>query len=265
MWFAKEHPDIPIVWISGRELSVMQKSILDVVEIKNKSIFLKQPTEFKKVIFPLPGLSVGDFVLKDHAKFLGNVKSSKIIHNKKIYMSRSLLQGERGAFVDEEKIDSLFQEYGFLIYHPQIHSLSEQLETISSSEIVVGVEGSALHSVLLLENASDTKFIAIGRHRMGSGIFEHIRKVKNLNYRTLNILNDPSKCLSAKDMLPLDLNILKSLLQKTNGFKDFINGDINEFICKPKHEENFYLQKILRFRARPTLAEITVMRAITGF
>lgn len=166
LWYAKDHPEIPIIW-DETALPALAAPIFDLVGIRNRHLFLDRPMRFREVIFPVPGVAIGDYFLKGHADFLGAFNGGDPIPGKKLYLSRRNMKS--GIVVAEEVIEDLVRSHGFQVYYPEQHTVAEQLEEISKSSIVLGVEGSAFHSVVLLKTPIRTRFFALARHRRGGG------------------------------------------------------------------------------------------------
>jgi hypothetical protein len=263
LWYAKMHPDLPIVWMAGREISEMQRSIIDLLGITNRQIFISRPTRFAEVIFPFPGLCIGDFFLAGHADFLGVVEPAQIIPKKKLYITRSRLPGSRGRTQQESSIDELMEGFGFMPFAPEEHPLEAQLREVSSSEIIVGVEGSALHTPVLIRGKLENRFVAIGRHRMGTGVFGHIAERKFESYRTINLHKNRGSRISARDAIEVDVGRLGMLLEKTSGFERQ-SSEFDEHCVWPAIEHKDYLSSVEAFRNVPTGLERMIARALSA-
>lgn len=261
LWYAKEHPELPLVFIHGKKLEAYQEELLRLVGIENEKIFVTEPTIFKEVVFPFPGLGLGDYLVKQHADFLGffeNKKNKTLISGrklKKIFLSRTQLNGTRGKSDSDNFIDKLMNDAGFDIFYPEQHSILEQLEEMSQAAIVVGVEGSAMHLPLLMKDKVTTKFIAIARHRHGSGVFEHIKRAKHLDYDTYDFSADQSRVNLAKDPLNLDLEKFRSAIFRTDGFERNLT-EIDEALCRPSFVEKTYAAMLAHSRIKAYDCEI---------
>lgn len=251
LWYAKDHPDIPIVW-NKNKLPSFAFSLFKIIGIRNKHLFLEKPTRFKEVIFPFPGVSIGNYFLSGHEKFLGVYPGKSVIPGKKLYLSRKNIKGRN--LIDEEAIEKLLGHYGFTIYYPEQHPITEQLDEISSSEVVLGVEGSAMHSVVLLKKPLHTRFYAIGRHRMGGGIFEHIRTCKDMQYTTFNIPLEDER-ITAKSEFNIDIKKLKYILSETDGLSKQETSSINNYIAKPDSPQISFLDALDKFQVTLTETE----------
>lgn len=240
LWYAKRHPEIPIDWFHGKEISESQQEILNLLGVVNPQILVKKPTFFDEVVFPFPGICLGDNFEPEHAEFLGffNRKQHSNRNNnapRKLFLSRSALTGVRGKSDADKLLEDILTDHGFEVFFPENFSLIEQLDAIVSADVVVGVEGSALHLPLLLADPVQTKFIALARHRRGGGVFEHVRQVKQLDYQTYDFSVDPLRKKLAKDPLYIDFEKFKRAVSLTGGFeKNF--EEIKMFKCFPHHE-----------------------------
>lgn len=74
------------------------------------------------------------------------------ISNRKIYVSRSRLTKSTGLLIMEELIEQNLEANGYLIVHPQLMSLYEQLTLYASSSHLIFAEGSAMHLYSLVCN-----------------------------------------------------------------------------------------------------------------
>ena len=61
-----------------------------------------------------------------------------------IYVSRTQ-DGARGGFLFEADIEAVMAAAGYRIFHPQHHSISDQIATYRSARRLVSIDGSALH------------------------------------------------------------------------------------------------------------------------
>ena len=219
VWYALLHPELPVVW-DCRRLRPYQQEVLDLIGMKNQQHFITEPVVFENVIFPFPGVCIGDFVLKGFTDSIGRVPAANRVPGKKTFLSRSGLDTASGGLQGrtDAELDRLAERYGFALFHPEQHSIKEQLDEISSSETVLAVEGSALHSVLLLRDPLDTTFWALSRHRGGSGVYAHIKAAKELQYETLNFLR--SRLAGHRDEIDIDLDEFETALARTNGLTE---------------------------------------------
>jgi hypothetical protein len=256
LWYAKDHPEMPIVW-DGTALPAFAAPILDLVGIRNQHLFLDRPMRFREVVFPFPGVAIGDYFLKGHAEFLGAYQGGLPIPGKKLYLSRKNIKS--GVVIDEEAVEDLVRNHGFQVFYPEQHTITEQLEEISTSSIVLGVEGSAFHSVVLLKTPFYTRFYALARHRLGGGVFEHVRLRKGIQYTTLNLLRK-GEHLSAESEVDVDIDLLSRMLVETRGLDE--HGPVNKYAVSVEAPQNSYFDAIPKFKLGLTEEELAAYKVL---
>ena len=116
-----------------------------------------------------------------------------------------------------------------------------------------------MHTVILLGNPVGTRFVALGRHRFGSGIFHDIATVKELDWTTLNLVTDGGR-RSAHESVPIDLDRLDEILEETRGFEKDPQL-LPEAVLVGPSERATYENIISRFRGKPTSDE-NLLRAM---
>ncbi|MBE1515768.1 glycosyltransferase 61 family protein [Nesterenkonia halotolerans] len=217
-WYALENPDIPVVWC-GKSFKPWHREVLEIIGLANPEIILNQPTFFKEVIFPYPGLSIGDYCIPEYLGILGSFPQSDMIEGKKVFLSRSgVVDGgdEVLSVGGDSRLDAIATAHGFEVIRPQELSVREQLHELSSAEHVLSIEGSALHTPILLSGTPKTRFWALARHRGGAGIYDHIKTSKGLKYETLNMLN--GKTRGFREKIDFNVDLFEELMISTKGF-----------------------------------------------
>ena len=150
LWFAKDHPDIPLVWLGRDGLWLdFQTEILQMLGINNATRFIDHPVCIHKLLVPEPGYLSQSFFAPSHADFLAVQDPVPTLPGKRIYLSRRHFGGE-SCLTNEAELERLLVQNGFHIYYPEKHSVQEQLTYLSSAEKILSLEGSALHSLILL-------------------------------------------------------------------------------------------------------------------
>lgn len=62
---------------------------------------------------------------------------------RRIYLSRRLFATDRGN--NEAEVELLFRKYGFEVVHPERLPFAQQINLVARSEIIAGINGSAMH------------------------------------------------------------------------------------------------------------------------
>lgn len=185
----KEHPERRIAWRSGSQemLSSIawQKSFFQMVGCPTENmVFVNEPTLFKDLLFPVPGLLYETWLMPEQAETFA-VCHKQMQKGKKVWLSRSKVQTDNTVFTNEVELEAMLEARGWLVIHPQDLSLEEQLEAMGTAEVVMGVVGSAFHTLLLLKDPA-ARFIVIDRmngSEMAHGRqFDLIAKARTDNY-----------------------------------------------------------------------------------
>lgn len=137
-----------------------QKEILSLLGITNSFFEVTRPTAFAHLAVPQPGYIIPTEFSEEHNDFLSCVRPEKVIRGKKTYLSRKNIV--KTIQTNEEDAEKILRDCGWNVIYPEELSVREQLREISSSEVVLGIEGSAFHNIVFFTGL-DTKLYAIPR------------------------------------------------------------------------------------------------------
>lgn len=172
LWFAKHYPGIPIVWALGSRLQTYQEEIFKLLGLRNKNIFIAKPTKVAALHLPDPAYRIQTYCSPEMVDLMGQWEGD-LVPGRKTWVSRSTLPESLGKVYSEKRLEERLAQVGWNIFHPQRHSIGEQLATYSSSEHLAGFAGSAFHSLILLKD-----------YRGKISLFERGSPL-NLNYATI--------------------------------------------------------------------------------
>ncbi|WP_293575015.1 glycosyltransferase 61 family protein [Phaeobacter sp.] len=130
-----------------------------------------EPTEVEELVVPGQGFGLGK-ITEATPKFRNAVHSSfarKIQPDgpEKIYISRSKLGLRKGGLLGEEQLEDMLRGEGYVIFHPQDHSLSEQLAHYKAAKKIIAADGSALH-LFSMVGRPDQQVAIVLRRTMGA-------------------------------------------------------------------------------------------------
>jgi hypothetical protein len=188
--YAKTHPELPIIWFHETSYTPWQKEILQLLDIHNRAIFVTEPTSFSQVYLPQMGFIPWQKMEPEHFETLACVAPAPMIAGKKCWISRSLLdknvKKRSGYLLNENRLEERLIEAGWEIYHPQHHSIQEQLQYFSSCERIAGIQGSAFHLLLLLKtvHASIIIFRARGHSLLN---FKYLAESRHWNQQIIEL------------------------------------------------------------------------------
>ncbi|MBJ3764168.1 glycosyltransferase family 61 protein [Maribius pontilimi] len=126
------------------------------------------PTSFDRLIVPPQGCGATlmapgcpEFRAYIKARFAPDVAPSGA---GKIFVSRTAIRSTPGHLLFEDRLEDLARQNGYEIFHPQMHSLPDQIAQYRAAGVILGVEGSAFHLVAFSGTCAKIGFI---RRRMG--------------------------------------------------------------------------------------------------
>ena len=159
LWFAKLRPEMPVLWV-GRDTMLLgfQSEILGMLGLTNRIYVADQAVCCDRLYLPEPGYIVKDNFYAFHNGFLSCRDPAPLVQGRKIYLSRRTFGGE-SCLENEAELEEALRKEGFLIYYPEEHSVAEQIAFISSAETVLALEGSALHTLLLVKGLQSSIII----------------------------------------------------------------------------------------------------------
>ncbi|WP_294488444.1 glycosyltransferase family 61 protein [uncultured Mailhella sp.] len=183
----RRHPERRIVWrnASAGDITPWQHTLFHLTECdRNGYVFVNEPTLFRDMLFPVPGLMCDVWLTQEQVDAFA-VHESVVQKGRRVWLSRSAVNSDNIIFTNERELEDMLASRGWLIVHPEHHSLEEQIDMLGSAEVVMGCIGSAFHTMLLLKNPG-TRYIVINRmngdeeaHNLQ---FDLIAKAKTDNY-----------------------------------------------------------------------------------
>lgn len=246
----QQNPDRKIIWSgSSTQLSPWQKYILEQTGcMKNGFDVLDRPTLFRNMLFPVPGLLSNTWLMPEQAEAFAFYKTAPR-KGRRVWLSRSDVDTDNRIFTNERELEDTLKLRGWEIYAPEKHSLEHQLETIGSSEVVMGFIGSAFHTLYMLTpfpTGNSPRFIVLDRMngaRMAhSQLFYHIAKARTDNYFVWQPPKHPAPALYRRKVhagwpwFALEIETIVRELDARNDFSGDMKGipdmiSINDVDC----------------------------------
>lgn len=107
------------------------------------------PTRFETLLLPAPGFGPLGWVAgtdlfrrEIRGRIAGAIRAEGA---DKLYISRSGLKQHEKRVHDEDRIEALLARAGYDIFHPEAHSIEQQLARYMAAKTVIGGDGSAFH------------------------------------------------------------------------------------------------------------------------
>ena len=157
LWFAQARPDLPLLWSHGQALAPFNKAVLQILGIRNPSIFMTAPARVARLHVPSVGYRIRDGASEAHMRFMGawdEAPMNATAAGRKVWLSRAALPRSHGRVVQEPEIVQTLSEHGWIVFEPEKHSLVEQLRMLAGAGHVAGFMGSAFHALVLLKRFS---------------------------------------------------------------------------------------------------------------
>lgn len=186
--------------------------------IKTKVIILDAAICVKNLVISSPGFTLWrDVRVSSHFRnFIRqrcatqNLDNSKS-NSRKIYISRSKLKRVTGSIIGEAALEKTFRDDGYFIFHPQNHSLAEQLQIYRQAERIVGIEGSALHlpPFIISENCRVALISRRYDHKNLNANF--ISQYKRLGEITLDVIDTKTRSWQRKGEEHLISNAISAI------------------------------------------------------
>ena len=172
LWATTRYPDMHIVWAGSEAPTRWQREICDMFGIGDRMRFVDRPTRFRRLIMPEPGIRLGDYAHPDHIRFLGiHGRSESRKTGPRLWLSRRLLDG-KWRVDGEDILEDALEKRGWRAVAPETFSVREQLDMMEGAGAIAGIEGSALHTPLLLKGFNGPLIV--------------VRRIHGMAYRTLS-------------------------------------------------------------------------------
>ncbi|GLS86075.1 hypothetical protein GCM10010873_10490 [Cypionkella aquatica] len=162
------------------ELKGFQRLFFDLLGITLPIKVLTKPTRFEHLEVPGQGFGIGPLG-GGTDPFRAYIQKNFAIQvqpegGERLYISRSELDVSLGGILGEMRLERYLAENGYEVFHPQNHSLTDQIARYKAAKQVVGLDGSALH--LFAMAGTPEQRVALIKRRSGpapDGIVRHLR------------------------------------------------------------------------------------------
>ena len=155
----------------GNEVRGFQKEFLDLMAPGLRIHVATDPTRVAELVVPGQGFGLGKITR-------GTGKYRNAIHSRfardvapqgpeKLYISRSGLGLGKGGLLGEEHLEDLLVAEGYTVFHPQDHTLKEQIARYKAARKVIAADGSALH-LFAMVGRPDQKLAIVLRRESGA-------------------------------------------------------------------------------------------------
>lgn len=173
LWAAPSYSDDPIVSSvqpadPASALLPWMQEILAILGLSNPIKLINQPIAVRNLIVPAPGYEIQYRFGHTHSEFLARVPWAPEIGNK-LWLSRAGVEEQYGTGRNELE-DALISD-GWKIIKPETMSINAQMEAFACAERIAGEQGSALHSLILMQPAKGLRIDVFARDPRLEGHF----------------------------------------------------------------------------------------------
>jgi hypothetical protein len=160
LWFDQVDPDIPIVWIpaTGGHLAPWMSEMADLIGVGAERLVVDGvggPLEVGELLVADQGFEVHRYLHPWFRSRLGICRARPDPEGLRLWLSRSAL-GDMAGVDDEALIEQRLAEHGWTVVHLEHHPLPEQIDLLSRATCVAGIEGSAFHTLLFVNDFGGT-------------------------------------------------------------------------------------------------------------
>lgn len=129
---------------------------------------LAEPTEVAELVVPGQAFGLGpiDRATPEYRAFFHDRFCKDVVAAgpKKLYLSRSALGGLEGSVILEEMLEANLVAAGYEVFHPQKHSIAEQVAHYRAATHVLGLDGSAFHMFGFVARADQKAAVILRRN-----------------------------------------------------------------------------------------------------
>ncbi len=249
----------------GETVAQYQRDFLDLLGTDLPVNVITEPTEVEHLVVPGQGFGLGNLsggTPEYRAYFHRNFgKAIEPDGEERLYLSRSALGPKRGGIVGEEYVEGNLINAGYDIFHPQQHSMAEQVARYKAAKKVLGPDGSALHLFALVGRPEQDVGMIL---RRTSSVYKNIEKQLTEFCKKPPVIIDAiesdwvlenTKKPDRQSVGSLDYALLAKILLET-GFVDSIEG----WNAMPWRQRNRAIRNLSKIRNIPYI-EIPRVRA----
>jgi hypothetical protein len=192
-------------------------------------LFVQEPVQFKTVHIPQPALNLyleetftpkgyANPIIRDiYARINENVKGAPAFPPKKVYFSRTRLNGGIRCF-GEQQIENIFAKNGYSVFYPETMSFEDQIRVVRNADSYACVNGTLMHHSLFMKDGSE--MIVLERGRINSNNHQPaLNKIKNIKMVSVSASLDPEPACTPGP----GNNFMPHLIGGTEQLKNFLN------------------------------------------
>jgi hypothetical protein len=167
---------VPLVWIGGGGASITNwmSEICRQIGLNREVMIIDSSTgalAVEELLVPQASCELHEWIHPQQLRRLGTTPWRPSGSESKVWLSRVGLGKSKGGISEEPEVESVLVDLGWSIVRPEDLSIAAQVELLATASHVAGVEGSALHGLVLV--------------REFGGTIDIIRRNSNANFKML--------------------------------------------------------------------------------
>ena len=208
LWWAADHPDLPIVWTAddgtAPELNSWEQDILEILGIRNEAIILTRPTRFDCLHVPDAGYKYADWSHPQHIAFLAAYDGPPQENGAKLWLSRDPVHGR--GLINRHIIERRLRDLGWTVVTFELMPVRAQLDALARAEVIAGEEASTFHNLLLLKDIRRKRFHVFRRHGPEHLSFTTIGNARDVDQQVHSCSQDALLSVSGRAVVRLAPN-----------------------------------------------------------
>jgi len=197
LWGATQVPEAEgIIFIPKgpklTQLSRWQTEFFELAGVSARVILATKPLRVDRLSVPGQGFGLGDIVRGTYAtrdffsRFGAGIAAEG---GAKLYISRSKLSDRKGLLIGEHALEERLAAEGYDIFHPQKHSMTEQVARYKAATQVIAAEGSAVHFFAMVARPNQRLALILRRRSSATRqIVQHLSGFAGITAVTLDAL-----------------------------------------------------------------------------
>jgi hypothetical protein len=155
LWPPSPEPPAPLLWIAvwTETFTPWMTDVLDLMGAPADRVIVTSgtgPVEVDELLVPESGFEFGRFMHPWFARRLACVPVEHGEHGEHVWLSRAARRPDSGLDEDAELEDAL-ERRGWRVLRPEALTIRQQVEALAGAVHVAGIEGSAFHTLALLD------------------------------------------------------------------------------------------------------------------
>jgi capsular polysaccharide biosynthesis protein len=186
------------------------RRFLEMTGLLDRTVVVTKPLQFARVFVPHPSFRLTTEIHREMLRPFATAYRALDPHQEEsggrpVYLSRSGM--ENGVVMGEHLVEQALEQEGFRVVHPERLLLDRQIATVVAAPIVVGILGSALHTMLFAPEPKRAVYL----RREGRTTANYVMIDQLLGNRSSYLIGVMNSTLGEPEGVPQLLDVEKTL------------------------------------------------------